>query len=122
MQKLNNIFETISESILKDFSKVIFFCEVEQKAYEIYYYAFDKTGEYKQCYELVDSDLVDSTILERMFEKMARFIRESDEFDSEKRDVITIKIEGTSENVAIEYFDKSVGLYKLKKEWKANNL
>ena len=51
MQKLNNIFETISESILKDFSKVIFFCEVEQKAYEIYYYAFDKTGEYKQCYE-----------------------------------------------------------------------
>ena len=44
MQKLNNIFETISESILKDFSKVIFFCEVEQKAYEIYYYAFDKTG------------------------------------------------------------------------------
>lgn len=122
MQKLNNIFETISESILKDFSKVIFFCEVEKKAYEIYYYAFDKTGEYKQCYELVDSDLVDSTILERMFEKMARFIRESDEFDSEKRNVITIKIEGTSENVAIEYFDKSVGLYKLKKEWKANNL
>ena len=57
-----------------------------------------------------------------MFEKMARFIRESDEFDSEKRNVITIKIEGTSENVAIEYFDKSVGLYKLKKEWKANNL
>lgn len=53
---------------------------------------------------------------------MARFIRESDEFDSEKRNVITIKIEGTSENVAIEYFDKSVGLYKLKKEWKANNL
>lgn len=72
MQKLNNIFETISESILKDFSKVIFFCEVEQKAYEIYYYAFDKTGEYKQCYELVDSDLVDSTILERMFEKMGK--------------------------------------------------
>ena len=62
----------------------------------------DKTGEYKQCYELVDSDLVDSTILERMFEKMARFIRESDEFDSEKRNVITIKIEGTSEN-AVSY-------------------
>jgi len=119
MAKLDSIFEIIDDDLIKGYSKVVFFCEVERTAYEIYFYAYDVNGEYKQCYEL---EAIDSIKLDEMFEKMANLIRESDEFDTEKRNVITIKIEGRSENVAIEHLDKSVGLYKLKKEWKANNL
>lgn len=48
---------------------------------------------------------------------MADFIRNSETYDSDRRNVITITIEGTSKKVEADQFDKSVGLYKIKKQW-----
>ena len=53
---------------------------------------------------------------------MTSFIRDSEPYDAARRNVITIKIEGTSEEVEIKQYDKSIGLYKIKKEWKTTHI
>lgn len=121
MKQLDEIFE-LFDGIIPAKSKVKVFCEVEEKAYEIYYYLFSDDGSFKQCFELVEEDKIDYRTLEMCFEKVAEFIRSSSKYDAEKRNVVTILIDGTSEQVDIQQFDKSVGLYKIKKEWKSNNL
>jgi len=121
MKQLDEIFE-LFEGIIPAKSKAKVFCEVEDKAYEIYYYLFSDDGSYKQCFELVEEDVIDSKTLEECFEKVAEYIRSSDKYDAGKRNVVTILIDGTSEQVDVQQFDKSIGLYKIKKEWKSANL
>ena len=98
------------------------YCEVENKSYEIFYYSYFGDDVCKQCYELESEGAITSEVLEKGFEKIATFIRDSKEYDAEKRNVVTILVDGINEDVKVEQFDKSVGLYKIKKEWKANNL
>lgn len=122
MKNLDDIFELLDGIIPSDAKKNIIFCEVESKAYEIFYYSYYADEICKQCYELVDEDRLDVTVLERGFEKVAEFIRNCDKFDSEKRNVVTILIEGTIETAKFDQFDKSIGIYQIKKEWKTKYL
>lgn len=122
MRNIEDIFEMLDEILPKNAKKTVLFCEVEKTAYEIFYYSYFADGSLKQCNELVDEGLLDSGLLEKGFEKIAKFIRDCDKYDPEKRNVITIKVEGTLEKVIAEQLDKSTGLYKIKKDWKATNL
>lgn len=122
MKELNDIFEIIDGIIPEDARKTVIFCEIEKTAYEIFYYSYFSDDTCKQSFELVDEGLIDSGELDSGFEKIAHFIRKTAEYQEDKRNVVSITIEGTSEKVDINYFDKSTGLYKIKKEWKTLNL
>lgn len=122
MKKIEDVFEILDEILPKNAINTILFCEVEKTAYEILYYSYFADGSCKQCNELVDEGVLNSEKLERGFEKIAVFIRDCNEYNSEKRNVVTIQVKGTSEKVFVEQFDKSTGLYRIKKEWKAVNL
>lgn len=122
MNNIEAIYELVDKILPAGSTKTIMFCEIEPKAYEIFYYSYFADNSCKQCYELVDENVIDGSTLDMGFEKIASIIRESDKYDPEKRNVITVTIEGTLEKIKVEQFDKSVGLYKIKKDWKAVNL
>lgn len=118
MKDVRDVFE-LTDSILPSHAKkTVFFCEVEERAYEIFYYAFFEDGSCKQCYELVEEGREDETVLDERFEKIAAFIRQTDIYEYDKRNVITLVVEGTNEFASVDQFDKSVGLYKIKKDWR----
>ena len=71
---------------------------------------------------MIMSDYLFFNVLDTTFRKMASFIRESDEYQSDKRNVITIIVDGKSKNVSLEVMGKKIGLYKIKKEWREKNL
>lgn len=80
---------------------------------------FDEEGDYKQCYELVDENEIDAKTLDEFFKNFAEYIRNSKEFDIGKRNVVTIIFDSSSKKIDIKQYDKSIGLYKIKKEWKS---
>lgn len=122
MRKIEEIFELLDGIIPATAEKTIMFCEVEKTSYEIFYYSFYEGELLKHSSEIIDSGEIDPSVVEKGFGKIADFIRNSDSYDSRLRNVITIKVEGTTEKVETEKFDKSVGLYKIKKEWKSAHI
>ena len=120
MKDIRDIFELVDGLLPSMAKKTVFFCEIEESAYEIFYYTYFKDNSCKQCYELAEEGMVDERTLDAGFEKIADFIRKADFFDAEKRNVITLSIKGMNETVNIDQFDKDVGLYKIKKDWKSN--
>lgn len=119
---MKNIVEIAKTILPQNAKKVVFFCEIEENANECSYYFFDGQGNIKQCYELAEEGMIDSVLLDNTFEKIVEYLKNIDSFDFEKRNVVTIIIEENTEKIKIEKFDKSVGLYKLKKEWKLKYL
>ena len=122
MKNIEDIFEILDGVLPTGATKTVMFCEVENKSYEIFYYSYFTDKSCKQCYELETEGKMDASILEKGFEKIALFVRDSKEYDAEMRNVVTITIDGIAEDVKVDQFEKNVGLYKIKKEWKANNL
>lgn len=118
MKKLEEIFELLDGIIPANAEKTIMYCEIEKTAYEIFYYSYFVDGSCKHSSELIDAGILERSIVEKGFDKIAGFIRSSDSYDSECRNVITITIEGITEKIESEKYEKSVGLYKIKKEWK----
>lgn len=119
MTDLDGIFELTDSVLPKGADKVVFFCEVEERAYEILYYAFFPDGTRKQCYELAEEGSIDGALLDERFGRIADFIRKSDCFEKCSRNVITLTMKGTDERVGWETFGKEIGLYQIKKEWKS---
>lgn len=122
MKKIENILEILDNILPNKAKKTVIFCEVEQTAYEVFYYSYFADTSCKQCYELVDEGIIDSNVLDVGFERMAKYVRECEEFSADKRNVVTVVVESISENVNVKQFDKTVSLYKIKKEWKLTNL
>lgn len=122
MKRLEDIFEVLDGILPSDAKKTVVFCEVEKNAYEIFYYSYFEDDSCKQCYELTDDGQIDAGVLDAGFEKMAKYIRDCEGFNPDGRNVVTISIEGTSEKAKMDNYDKSIGLYKIKKDWKATNL
>lgn len=122
MKSLEDIFELLDGILPADAKKTVVFCEVEKTAYEIFYYSYFADDSCKQCYELADEGKVDAGVLDAGFEKLSKYIKDCKGFNTDGRNVVTISIEGTSEKVKMDNYDKSVGLYKIKKDWKSINL
>lgn len=118
MKDIENIFELTKSILPSDAKKILFFCEVEEKAYEIFFYACFRDGSCKQCYELAEEGMADERTLDIKFENMARFIRQTDFYEPDKRNIVTLYVEGIKKTVSVDKFDKCVGLYKIKKDWK----
>lgn len=122
MNNIEDIFKIIDGIFPSEAVKTVMFCEIENKSYEVFFYSYFEDGSSKQCYELEDEGKINSEVLEQGFAEIALYIRNCKEYNSEKRNVVTIITDGANANVEIKQFDKSMGLYKIKKEWKNNNL
>lgn len=119
MKKLEEIYELLDGIIPNEAEKTIVYCEVEKTAYEIFYYSFFEDGSCKHSTELMDGGVIAASVVEKGFDKLANYVRNSEYFDGDKRNVITLIVEGTSEKMEKNQYDKSNSLYKIKKEWKA---
>lgn len=123
MNNLKDIFELTENILPPNYKKVIFFCEVEETAYEIFYYAYMNDDICKQCYEMAEEGIIDESVLDFGFDRLADFIRKCSSFDPISRNVITLIIDGINEEVnSIEKYNKKESLYKIKKDWKLKNL
>lgn len=122
MKKIDEIFELLDGVIPANAEQTIMFCEIEKSAYEIFYYSFYESGLLKHSSEIIDSGEIDASVVENGFDKIADFIRNSEPYNPEQRNVITVIIKGTSEKVEVKQYDKSVGLYKIKKDWKSSHI
>lgn len=104
--------------IPKESKKSVLYCEVEKSSYEAFFYSFYDDGKCIQSNELVDQGFINDYSLEEAVEKLVKEVRELSCFDSEKRNVVSAVIEGMTVTWELEQFEKTVGLYKIKKEWK----
>lgn len=118
MKDIKDIFELTEGILIPKAKKTVFFCEVEEGAYEIFYYVWLQDGSCRQCYDLAEEGKVEEILLDETFEKIAGFIQKTEMYDPENRNVVTLTVEGINERVSFDKYDKSVGLYKIKKDWK----
>ena len=122
MKKINEICGRLAGIIPEDAEKNILFCEVENTAYEIFYYSLYGDGRTKHSSEIIDEGNIDVSVVQKGFDNIAKFIRNSEVYNPEQRNVITVTINGSAKRVEVAQYDKSVGLYKIKKEWKLANI
>ena len=122
MAEIKLVAKELLSLIPKDSNKSALYCEVEKNSYEVFFYSFYDDGKYVQSNELVDQELIDDSLLGEAIDKLVEEVRKLSCFDSEKRNVISAIIDGESVAWELEQFEKTVGLYKIKKEWKSKNL
>ncbi len=118
MNNIDTMIKAFSDIVDKNSNKTILFGEVEETAYEFFYYSFFPDRKCKYYEELVDEGILDSTKVESIFEEMASIVRQSTNYDASKRNVISVILNGETNQCDYDLFDKKVGLYQIKKEWK----
>lgn len=104
--------------IPKNSVKTVVFCEVEKTAYEVFFYSLLEDGKWIQSNELVDQEKISEDSLEEAIKQLVDEIRLSEHYSPEMRNVISGKL---TEKITwdLEQVEKTIGLYKIKKEWKA---
>lgn len=98
--------------------KTVVFCEVEKTAYEVFFYSLLEDGKWIQSNELVDQEQISEDSLAEAINQLVDEIRLSEHYSPEMRNVVS----GNLSEKAIwnlEQVEKTKGLYKIKKEWKA---
>lgn len=115
------IYEKVRDIIPEKSEKTVFFAEVSETSYEVFFYSYID-GKAVQCYEFTEQDKLDENDLDEVFEAIAGIIRKSKVFISGKYNIATIKIDRCGVKMYMDYMDKDVRMYKIKKEWEKNNL
>lgn len=108
------------ELVPKNSVKTVVFCEVEKMSYEVFFYTFFEDGKWVQSNELVDQEQIKDNQLTEAYEQLVEEVRMSEEYSTEMRNVIFGTVNGDT-TWDYQQIDKSVGLYKIKKEWKSKN-
>lgn len=106
------------EIIPKKSVKTVVFCEVEKTAYEVFFYSLLEDGKWIQSNELVDQEQISEDSLAEAINQLVDEIRLSEHYSPEMRNIISGNL---SEKTTwdLEQVEKTIGLYKIKKEWKA---
>ena len=115
------MYEMITQIIPENSDKTIFFASITKTSYEIFFYSFIN-GEPKQCYTLAEEGKLDENKLAEVFDSIADIIRDSKIFKKDKINIATIRFENLQLSMDMEYYEKDVRMYKVKKEWKENNI
>lgn len=105
--------------IPKNSQKTIIFCEVERTSYEVFFYSFLENGKWIQSNELVDQEQISEDSLMVAIEQLIDEVRSSSLYNPEMRNILSGEVDNKSNNWNLEQSEKTVGLYKIKKEWKA---
>ena len=112
--KVNKLFDIVPENSVK----TVVFCEVEKTSYEAFFYSLFEDGKWIQSNELVDQGKINEDKLTEAIDQLVGEVRLLDHYNPEMRNVISgILAEEMSWNLV--QIEKTTGLYKIKKEWKA---
>ena len=86
---------------------------ITNTSYEVIFYAKYK-GLIKQSNALAEEGVLNIGFVDEIYASIAKTVRECDQFDSDKMNIITVE----DEKVSIKYDEKSCRVYNLKKRWK----
>lgn len=115
------IYEKVRNIIPDNSEKTLFFAAISQTSYEIIFYSYID-GTPIQCYELTEEDQLDVNELDKVFEAIVDIIKVSRVFNSDKYNIATIKVDKSGIKMSVEYYDRNVRMYKVKKEWEQKNI
>ena len=101
--------------------KTVFFAAITQSSYEVFFYTF-MGGKPVQCYKLAEEGKLDADELDAVFAAIADILKESRLFHADKSNVATILVDEAGVKMTMEYYDRDVRLYGIKKEWKQKNI
>lgn len=115
------IYDKVRRIIPDQSEATIFFAGITETSYEIFFYSLIE-GKFVQCYILAEQGKIDEIEMEAVFEKIVKIIRESKQFNAEKYNLATIKVDKSGITLEIQYHERNVRIYKIKKEWEQINL
>lgn len=115
------IYVKVKRIIPEKSEKTVFFVGMTDTSQETFFYAFID-GKPIQCFTLAEQDELDENELTDVFSDIVNVLRESKLYTPGKYNVGTIVVDGTGIKLGVENYEMNVSEYKIKKEWKANNL
>ncbi len=115
------MYEKITQIVPENSDKTIFFASITKTSYEVIFYSFIN-GEPKQCYTLAEEGKLDENMLAEVFDSMVNIIRSSKLFKEDKINIATIRFDKSQIKMDMEYYEKDVRMFKIKKEWQQKNI
>lgn len=115
------MYEKITRIVPENSDKTIFFASITKTSYEVIFYSFIN-GEPKQCYTLAEEGKLDENMLAEVFDSMVNIIRSSKLFKEDKINIATIRFDKSQIKMDMEYYEKDVRMFKIKKEWQQKNI
>ena len=115
------IYEKVRNIIPDNSEKTTFFAAISQTSYEVFFYSYID-GKSIQCYELAEDDKLDANELDKVFEAIVDIIKDSKVFIADKYNIATIKVDKSGIRMSMEYHDRNVRMYKIKKDWEQKNI
>ncbi len=115
------MYEKITQIVPENSDKTIFFASITKTSYEVFFYSFIN-GEPKQCYTLAEEGKLDENMLAEVFDSMVNIIRSSKLFKEDKINIATIRFDKSQIKMDMEYYEKDVRMFKIKKEWQQKNI
>ena len=115
-------YDNIKKVLPRGAWKTVVYANISDTSYEIFFYSLFPGQGYKQCYELAENNVIDYQLLEGTFEKMADIIKGDKNYKTGSYNLFTFIINTDGIRMNVEYFDKNVRIYYVKKEWKSRYL
>lgn len=115
------MYEKITQIVPENSDKTIFFASITKTSYEVIFYSFIN-GEPKQCYTLAEEGKLDENMLAEVFDSMVNIIRSSKLFKEDKINIATIRFDKSQIKMDMEYYEKDIRMFKIKKEWQQKNI
>ena len=115
------IYDKVRQIIPKGSSKTVFFASITETSYEVFFYAYID-GEPIQCFELAEHDMLDENELDTVFANIVDAIKESNLYQNDKNNIVTITVDKSGVKMDMEYVEKDARMYGVKKDWKQKNI
>lgn len=117
------IYDSLKRVIPENAQNTILFANISQTSYEIQFFSLlPGSNQFQQCFQLAENGELDEIELDSAFRKIAGNIRSDSRFKRDKVNIFTMVINKTGLKSGFEYYDKSAGIFQIKKRWKENYL
>lgn len=110
---MNLLRDEILKIKSKGFTDLYLLGLITNTSYEIIFYV-NYNGIIKQSNALAEEGILNIGFVDEIYASIAKIVRECEQFDSDKMNIITVE----DEKVSIKYDEKSCRVYNLKKRWK----
>ncbi len=116
------VYDKLKKVIPANASKTVLYVSVADTSYELFFYSRFDANEYRNCYEMAENGLIDAYLLDKVFADIAEMIKSSQLFHNSDMNIFTFILDEGGIRMNIEYFDRNVRIYQIKKEWKETYL
>ncbi len=112
------IYSLLADIIPTNALEILLFCELEKTAYEMKFYVRFPDKSLKDCYTLAEQDMLNEEELNKIFYQIYRKLILTKEYVPMKRNVFTFRTDRTKFFLEVIHYEKNIGLYQIKQEWK----